>query len=233
MKFQSLILTAKKKKKKYQIKQYEQQKLVWNVTEEYFWEVPKTNMNPIFLFFFKKNDLLHNFNTLGLWLIFYSFSPHCFSERWSLPYRAFLFIQMLIPNRFSLGKKKGKCTFPLFHKMSVFLQSICFPWALRHISYQCPANTYLQRSHYSFPVFSSILDSPNLCHQHSLRTHDLVTSHASSCNCSKNLSPGGINLSFLNGTAKCYQTFISLFWFKHKHCYWTKRVCLSVHIKAQ
>lgn len=34
--------------------------------------------------------------------------------------------------------------------------------------------------------FSSPLDSPKLCHQHSLGIHNLVTSHASSCKFSQN-----------------------------------------------
>ena len=43
----------------------------------------------------------------------------------------------------SLQKKKErkKCTFPLFHKMPIFFPKHLFPWAFRHILYQCSANT--------------------------------------------------------------------------------------------
>ena len=70
-------------------------------------------------------------------------------------------------------------------KCLYFFQSICF------LELQACIIPVLSKYLYTkilslFFGFSSTLDSPKLCHQHSLGIHNLVTSHASSCKFSQN-----------------------------------------------
>lgn len=81
-------------------------------------------------------------------------------------------------------------------------QNVCFsPKHLFFLSAQVHtmpvSSKYLYKKyHHGYPVcFYFYFGFPKLGHQHSLRTHDLVISHASSCNSSEDISLGGISCS--------------------------------------
>lgn len=90
----------------------------------------------------------------------------------------------------SLQKKKKKERNVLslcFTKCLYFFQSICF-LELSGTYYTSAQQILYTKILSLFFGFSSTLDSPKLCHQHSLGIHNLVASHPSSCKFFQNFS---------------------------------------------